>query len=107
MDKSQKDGRAQKVTSKALKDKAKEYAKRDKQDAPKAAKPSECLHCRGFHTLAEFLDLTEDQLEQIHIQLVAHEEGVRRKKDGDKKLRQRGIVIANHQRRPQEALPLH
>ena len=71
-----------KVAIEAPKDKSKEQAKRDKQVAPEATKPPSCLHCGGFHTLVECPDLTDEQLVQILIQMVAHKEEMRCEDDG-------------------------
>ena len=78
---SRKGGRTQKVAAEAPKDKTKEQAKRDKQVAPEAAKAPSCLHFGGVHTLVECPNLTDKQLGQIHVQLVAHEEEMRHKEN--------------------------
>ena len=90
-----KGGRTQKVAAEAPKDKTKEQAKRDKQVAPEAAKAPSCLHCGGVHTLVECPNLTNKQLGQIHVQLVAYEEEMRHKENGDEKIHQRGITTAD------------
>ena len=54
---------------------AKQAAKNEKEVAPQAAPPPTCMHCGGAHELAACPDLTNEQLGQILVQIIAAEEG--------------------------------